>query len=439
MIGSNLAGSLTEEGHEVYLIESSEETARRINEKLDVKVVSGSGTDPKILANAQTASADMVIAVTTSDEINLLVCSLAAAMGSKRQIARVRNAALSHVFSQYGYDHFHLDEIINPEKVAAETIVRTIETPGAREVADFAHGRILLRSFDVPITSPVCGMKVESLREEDFPWPFLIIAVIRNKEVLIPKGDTTIHPEDRIYTLLPSQSLGEFLSFINPETRHPTKVIVYGASQIGESVAESLFEHIKDIVLVEDDGEKANAVAGRLNGIRVISGSAAEADILKECGVEAADAFIATSDNDHSNLVSAVLAKKMGAKTTIISTKQPDYAVIVDALDIDVIINPRFLAADQIIRLVRGKGISAMTKLMECDTEAIELVAAAGSDVTKAPIKKIGFPKNSIIGAVCSGTDVFLASGDTEIKEGERVIVFCQASAVKKLQALFSP
>ncbi len=438
VIGANLAGSLSEEGHEVYLVETNETTSQRVHEKLDVKVVTGSGSDPDTLRQAGIESADMVIAVTTSDETNLVVCSLAAAFGAPRRIARVRNNALGRMFNTLGYERFYIDEIINPERVAAETIVRTIETPGAREVADFAHGKILLRAFDVPESSPVCGLKVEALREEDFPWPFLIIAIIRNKEVVVPSGETTIHPEDRIYTLLPAQSLGEFLTFINPQTKPPQKVIIYGATQIGESVAASLSQHIKDVILVEDDGALAQAVAGRLNGIRVINGSAAETDILKECGIEVADAFIATSRNDHSNLVSAVLAKRMGAGTTVITTKQPDYASIVEALDIDVIINPRFLAADQIIRLVRGKGISALTKLMECDTEAIELVPESDSSVTKAPIKKIKFPKDSIIGAVSSGNEVFLASGDTEIKAGERVIVFCPAEAVKKLQALFT-
>jgi len=438
VIGSNLAGSLTEEGHEVYLVEANESTANRIHEKLDVKVVTGSGADPDTLRQVGIDSADMVVAVTTSDETNLVVCSLSAAFGVPRRIARVRSNALGRMFSTLGYERFYIDEIINPERVAAETIVRTIETPGAREVADFAHGKILLRAFDVPESSPVCGMKVEALREEDFPWPFLIIAIIRNKEVVVPSGETTIHPEDRIYTLLPAQSLGEFLSFINPQTKQPQKVIIYGATKIGESVAATLCEHIKDVTLVEEDADLAQGVAGRLEGVRVINGSAAEADILKECGIEAADAFIAASSHDHSNLVSAVLAKRMGAGTTIITTKQPDYTSIVEALDIDVIINPRFLATDQIIRLVRGKGISAMTKLMECDTEAIELMPEAGSTVTKTPINKIKFPKNSIVGAVCSGTEVFLANGDTQIQEGERVIVFCPASAVKKLQALFT-
>jgi len=155
-------------------------------------------------------------------------------------------------------------------------------------------------------------------------------------------------------------------------------------------------------------------------------------------GIEAADVFVATSDNDHSNLVSAVLAKKMGAKHTVITTQHPDYIAIVEALDINVIINPRLLAVDQILRLVRGKGIQSVTKLMECDAEALEFVPEAGSAITKAALKNIVLPKNSIVGAVYSGDEISLANGDTHIKEGQRVIVFSQEGAVKKLQQLFT-
>jgi trk system potassium uptake protein TrkA len=192
------------------------------------------------------------------------------------------------------------------------------------------------------------------------------------------------------------------------------------------------------VILIEEDTLKAEAVAGRLRSTRIINGSGSEKDILTECGVEKTDAFIATSDNDHSNLVSSMLAKKMGAKIAMITTQQPDYMSIVDAMDINVIINPHTLAVEQILHLVRGRGISSVTKLTECKSEAIELIPEEGAPITKAPIKKINFPKNAIIGAVYSESAVVLANGDTQIKAGQRVIVFCQEAAVKKIQALFT-
>ena len=438
IIGTNLAKSLTSEGHVVYMVEENEESARKADEKLDVKVVVGNAADPETLKNAYVEGADLVIAVTASDETNLVVCSLAESFGAKRRIARVRKTSLRNMVHEFGHKHFYLDEIINPEEVSSQAIVKIVETPGAREVADFADGRIFLRAFEVSETSPLCGLKMEDVRDEDFPWPFLIVAIIREGTVLIPKGDSSLQARDRIYVPLPAPSMGEFLAFANPNIRMPKKIVIYGATDIGERVAKTLSAQSRDIVLLEENSEKAENAAGRLEGVRIINGSACEADILTECGIEVADVFIATATSDDSNLISAVLAKKMGAKRTIITTQKPDYMSIVDALDIDVVINPRFLAADQILRLVRGKNISSMTKLLECDTEVLEFVPEEESPITKELIKNIRFPKNTIVGAVWRDSEVFLANGDTQVKAGEKVIVFCPETSVKKLQDLFT-
>lgn len=437
-IGTNLAKSLAQENNEVYLIEKDERVARKNVEKLDVKVIIGNGADPSVLQKAHVSEAELVLAVSPSDEINLVVCSLAGLFGAKRRIARVRNASLSEALSKFGYDQFKINEIINPELVAAHAIRKLVETPGASEVADFAEGKILLRAFDISTGSPLCGAKIEEFRDEDFPWPFLIISVVRNQAVIIPKGDTAIEAGDHIYVLLPPSSLGEFLTFVNPEVKLPKKVVIYGATIIGTCVAKALTGKVSDILLIEEDSAIAEEAAGDLEGVRIINGSASDQDILTECGIEATDIFIATSKSDHANLVSSMLAKKRGAKTTIITTQQQDYIPLVDALDIDAVINPHYLAVEQILHLVRGKGISSVTKLLEGETEALEFVPEEGSPVTKGPLKTIKFPKNSIIGAVYSGKGVVLASGDVQINAGEKVIVFCHETAVKKLQNLFT-
>lgn len=437
-IGTNLAKSLAEENNEVYLIERDEKIAHRNVEKLDVKVIVGNGADPDVLRQAEVGEAELVLAVTTSDETNLVACSLAGMLGARRRIARVRNTSLSETLADFGYRQFHIDEIINPELVAAQAIIKVIQAPGSSEVADFANGRILLRAFDILSSSPLCGLKMEEIRDEDFPWPFLIISIVRNDVVLIPKGDTSIEASDRIYALLPANSLGEFLTFVNPEVKMPRKIVVYGASIMGKYVAEVLSKQSRDIILLEEDAELARKTAGTLEAVRVINGSASETEILAECGIEAADIFIAASNNDHANLISAVLAKNMGAKSTIIISQQQDLTPVINALNIDATINPYYLTVERILRLARGKGISAVTKLLEGDTEALEFIPEEGSPVTKDILRNIKFPRESIVGAVYNDKEVVLAKGDTRIEAGRRVIVFCQRTAVKKLQSLFT-
>jgi trk system potassium uptake protein TrkA len=436
VIGSNLARELSQE-HEVYLVEQDKETADKVNEKLDVKVIVGNGSDPSNLTKAPIHDADMVIAVTTSDETNIVVCSLASAYGAKFKVARVRNASLARALKKYQGVNFDIDEIISPENLAAKAIVTSLKTPGAREVADFANGQILFRVFDIEEDSPLCGFSLGSLRDADFPWPFLIVAVMRKGKVFFAKGDTVLEKDDRIYVLLPQSSAGEFLTFVHPEVRSCKKVVIYGASRIGEILTAALSTEIEDVAVIEPRYAVAEMLATDLSEVRVIKGTAAEADILKECGIEAADVFIAVSTEDEDNLVGAMLAKKLGAKTTIITTSSPDYMRIIDAMDIDAVFNPRFLAVDQILKYVRGHSFNAVSSFAECDAEALELVPEEHSPITKEPLKNVNFPKDSLVGAIFRDNQVVLASGDLHIKSGEKVIVFCRESAVKKLQKLF--
>jgi trk system potassium uptake protein TrkA len=438
VIGSNLGRYLPEEGHEVNLIEQDEKAARRASEKLDVRVLVGSASNPSILELAGIAESDMVVAVTDSDLANLAICSLAAAYGTRHRIARVRSMGLNDVIHRFGQDHFHVDEIINPDEVAAQAIAKVLAAPGSREVADFANDKVLLRSFQVPENSPLTEIRLEDLKGHDFPWPFLVVAINRNGLVIIPRGEDTIQVGDRIYVMLPKPSLPEFLTFVHPEVRLPRKVIVYGATNTGVSLSMSLVDRVPEVLLLEEDRKLAEKVAGTLSKVRVISGSASEADILHECGIEAADAFVAVSGSDTSNLVSAVLAKKMGAKTTVITTNQPEYVGIVGALDIDAVINPRLLATDQILRLVRGGRISTLATLPECKAEVLELIPEPDSPVTRKPIRDLRLPKNCIIGAVHRGAEVLLASGETHIRPGEQVVVFCHEDAVTSMERFFS-
>ena len=438
VIGSNLAKNLSEEGHEVNLIEQKPNVAARATDKLDVQVTVGSAFEPQVLEDAGVAQADMVIAVTNSDVANLAICSLAAAYGAKKMIARVRDMALSGIVESHGHDHFHVDEIINPDEVAAQTIVKIMQAPGSREVADFAGGKILLRSFDVPEESPLVGERLGNLRESDFPWPFVMVAINRNGKVNIPRGDDMVESQDRIYVLLPKPSLAEFLTFVHPSVRLPKKVVIYGATNTGTSLAKSLSEKVPDVVLLEEGRSKAEKVAGELSDVLVIHGLASETDILRECGVEAADAYVAVSGSDHHNLISAVLAKQMGAKTTVIATHQPDYTPIVEGLGIDVLINPRLLATDQIMRIVRGERISHVASLPEVKAEVLELVPEPDSPITRKPLKDLKFPKNSIIGAFSREDEVILASGDSHVRAGEPVVAFCHEGVVPQLEKLFT-
>jgi len=437
VIGTNLAQTLSHEGHEVFLIEQNPAIAGHIDDKLDSKVIIGLGTNPEVLKAADIENADLVISVTASDETNLVISSLAAFYGAKKRIARVRDISLIKAIKKFGSSRFYVDEIINPEDVAARSIVRAIESPGAYEVADFAHGSIYFRSFNISDKSPLCNLKLDELSHQYFPWPFLIAAIKRDRSVIIPKGNTVLLANDRIYCLLLPTSAAEFLTFIDPDIQKVRRVIIYGASYIGYHVAKKISGKVKEVVMIEDDPLRAEKIAGDLPDVLVISGSSSDAAILKEAGIENADIFIALSDDDHSNLIGAVLAKKLGAKLTIITTKHPDYMSIMDNLAIDVVINPRYLATDQITRWVRGEGITAMTKLIEIDAEVLELIPENNSPITRAPLKDLELPKETLVGAVYRNNEAILAMGNLHLQPGETTIVFCRRKNERKLRKMF--
>jgi trk system potassium uptake protein TrkA len=346
--------------------------------------------------------------------------------------------ALTQIVQKYGHEHFYVDEIINPDEFAAQTIVKVIEAPGSKEVADFADGRILLRSFDIPGDSPLAGVSLGTLGESDFPWPFLVVAIHRDRKVIIPRGSDIVLHGDRIYVLLPKQSLAEFLTFVHPSVRLPRKVIVYGATDTGTSLARSLTAKVKEVVLLEENRTRAGKVAGELADVRVIHGMPSDADILRECGVEVTDTYIAVSGSDHHNLISAVLAKQMGAKRTVIIAHQPDYTPIVEGLGIDSFINPRLLATDQILRLIRGARVSQLASLPECKSQVLEFVPAPGSPITTRLLRDLKFPKNAIVGAVDRGDEVILAGGNTQVNPGDSVVVFSKENALEKLEKVFA-
>ncbi|MCD6234850.1 MAG: Trk system potassium transporter TrkA [Candidatus Neomarinimicrobiota bacterium] len=437
IIGSNLASTLSHEGHEVFLIEKHSKIANEIDDRIDAKIIVGEGTNPEILKAAHVEEADLVIAVTTSDETNLVIASLAALYGAKKRIARVRDMALTRALHELGLSKFYIDELINPENIASRSIVRAVGSPGAIEVADFAHGEIYFRAFNISENSTLCNIKLDELNHENFPWPFLITAIKRERSVIIPKGDTRLKAKDRIYCLLLPASAAEFYTFINPDVKKVKKVIIYGATYIGQHVAKTISKSVKDVILLEEDKRKAQAVAGILNDVLVISGSPSDTMILQEAGIETADVFIALSDDEHSNLISAVLARKLGAKKTIITTKHPDFMAIMDNLAIDVVINPRYLAADQITRWVRGEEITAITQLMEIDAEILELIPEENSPITRAPLKNLTLPKETLVGAVYRHNKAILASGTLQINPGELVIVFCRKFSERKLRKMF--
>jgi len=437
-VGFNLARQLSKEGHDISVVERDLDLVKRITEKLDVSVVSGSASSPAILEEAGIKNADMVLAVTNSDEINMVVCMLSYSYGVKTKIARIRNPEFTDEQSVLHQNEFHIDHVVNPEKITINSILNIIETPGSIYVADFTAGDILLRGFNVPADAPIAGKKLSELREIESTDSFLIVAIQRNEEMLIPKGDTQLMPHDNIFVLVAKEALPYFLPMVNRRADEVEKVIIYGVNRASLELAKKLEGQKIGVTIIEPDKEKTQQAATVLDKTIVLQGSALDIDLLKEASIDIADFFVALSESEQSNILSALLAKRLGAKKAIVLTVDPAFVPIINSLGMDIVINPRLITVGSILQHIRRGHALSVVKFHNSEAEAMELVAEKDSKIVGKPLKEISFPQGSILGAIVREGVMQIPTGNTRINPGESVIVFTLPNAIEKIQSLFS-
>ncbi|GAX61280.1 potassium transporter protein [Candidatus Scalindua japonica] len=440
-VGFSIAKQLSTEGHDISVVDGNPKLTRKIAEKLDVSIIAGNATSPSVLESAGVQEADMVLAVTTSDEVNIVACILASKYsnnGKKIKIARIRNSEFTGSKSIFKNNGFCVDHMINPELIIVETILKILETPGATFAVDFPIGDVVLRGFHVPEDAPLVGLNFSELEDIEYTDSFLIVYIQRNDEMITPSHSTTIMPDDNIFVLISKTGLPYFLPMVNRRADEVEKIIIYKASRTGMLLAERLENSPIAVTIIEPEKDRAVMAAASLRNAVVLHGDATEIDVLKDAAVEITDIFIALSENEQTNLLTSLLAKKNGTKKTIVLTNEPELVHIINQVDVDVVVNPRLVTANEILQHVRRGQILSIAKLGDSEAEAIELIAEEGSEVVKKPLQKIRFPKNTILGAIVRNNTMLLPKGIEAINPGESVVVFTLPDDIERVQALFS-
>lgn len=436
-VGFNLAKQLSKEGHDISVVEKDQELVKRIGEKLDVFVVSGNASSPSILEEAGIKTADMVLAVTNSDEINMVVCTLGHSYGVKTKIARIRSPEFTDEQPFLHRNGFHIDHIVNPEKITINSILNIIGTPGAIYVADFTEGDILLRGFNVPGDAPIIGKKLSELKEIESTDSFLIVAIQRNEEMVIPTGETKILQHDNIFVLVAREALPYFLPMVNRRADEVEKVTIYGVNRASLELAKKLEDQKIGVTIIEPDKEKTQQAATVLDKTIILHGDALDIDLLKESSIDIVDFFVALSENEQTNILSALLAKRLGAKKAIVLTVDPAFVPIINSLGMDIVINPRLITVGSILQHIRRGHTLSVVKFHQSEAEAIELIAEEGSKIVGKPLRETPFPQGAILGAIVREGVMQIPAGNTIIHPDERVIVFALPNAIEKVQSLF--
>ncbi len=438
IVGFNLAQELSHEGHDISIIDADPEKIKLISEKLDVLAVRGNGCLPSTLIQGRIRDAEMVIAVTDKDEINLMVCFLAHKFEVKERFARLRNMELTGENQVFKPEELFVDHAINPAEIIIDSILKIIKTPGAVNVAEFADGQIFFRGFDVPADAPLAGKTIEEIREVCELNAFLVVAIVREGKMIIPKYENRIQAGDKIYVLVDHDFLPLILPMLNRQVDEIQKIIIYGASQIAVHLARELNEFVSDVSIIEPSLEKANEAADTLEDTVILHGSGTDPDLFNDINMKDADLFLALSNNDEMNILSALLAKKHGAKRAAVITNDPDYLPILDSIGMDVTINPRLITVSEILKHLRKGQVVNLYKLIEGEAEVLEIVISAESAAAGRLINQLHMPEHSIIGAVLRvDGEMVVPGGSTEILEGDTVIVVTLPDCIGKIEKIF--
>ena len=437
-VGYNLAKKLSKEGHDVVVIDHDPEKVRHIDETLDVKSLLGKGSSPGVLKEAGIGEAEMVIAVTDSDEINMVVCLIAGTQSKiPKRIARIRNLEYTRETQIFDEQHLDIDLCINPEMETAKTIVRLIENPGSADFAEFAEGKVELLGVKIEEDSYVVGKKLRELREVRDMFPdlkVLIVAISRDDRIVIPDGDETIFVGDILYAVVDRHSIRNVLVYLRKKEEPVKRVVIAGGSHIAFEVARQLQDSGITVRMIEKDSTRCERMAESLEKVLILQGEITDQRLLREEGIEDADFFVSASDDENANILASLLAKRLGARKTITFVRHLHYLPVLPTIGIDAVVSPRLSAIGKIMHYIRRGKILSVATLKEEDAEVIETVALDTSDIVNRPIKELKFPKGAIIGAVVRGGEVIIPGGNDIILPDDRVVIFALQSAIPKVE-----
>lgn len=433
-VGHHICQQLSGEDHEVVLIDRNADRLKRAERDLNILVIEGNGASAQILEQAHITKADLFIAVTDIDEVNLIACIMAKECGALRRVARVRNAEYFSGASPLNEHRLGIDLLINPDQVMAQEVLRISEVSEAFEIVDFAHGEVVLVGYRIKEGNPVCGITLADLKDLRGLYDFVIVAIVRDSKTIVPRGADLIQAEDRIYVVVRRKDMAAVENLFNLWSMVPKKVFIIGGGRVGFRIAEALEQRKMDVALVETDTIRCEHLAEQLSNAVVLNFDGLDAHDLLSEGIDTADLVVAVTDGDTTNILSSLLAKYHGAKKCITRISRPDFIPFLGKLGIDVALSPRLVAANMILRFVRRGAILSVASLLGSEAEVVELVVSERWAYVNKPLRSTEFPADTNLGAVVRQGKVIIPSGDTVLKARDRLIIFSMKKAIPMIE-----
>jgi trk system potassium uptake protein TrkA len=429
-----------EEANDVTVIDINEEILRDLQDRLDIRTVIGNASSPRILEAAGIASTDILVALTNSDEVNMLACQIAWTLyRTPKKIARVRSAAYTERDKLFGENAVAVDVWISPEQLVTEYVARLIRYPGALQVLDFADGRVRLVGIRARQGGPLVGEALKTLRAHVPSADARVAAIYRAGKSVKPDGDTLIEDGDEVFFLAARADIRVVMKELRREERPARRVVIAGGGNIGFRLASEL-EHKNQVKLIERDQKRARRVSELLNRTIVLHGDAADEELLLEENIDSTDVFAALTNSEEANILSAMLAKRLGARKVMALINKPSYAELIESGSIDVAISPQTVTIGSLLAHVRRGDVVRVHSLRRGAAEALEVVVHGDADSSKVigrRIEDIALPEGTTLGAVVRGEDVIIAHHDTTVQADDHLILFLtdrrHIDAVEKL------
>lgn len=440
-VGFQLSKVLLAENYDVVAIDKSRVACDRLSETLDLMTLCGSGSTPSLLETAGISDTDLVIAVTNSDEINILASLIANQCGVKNKIARVSNSTYfdNNIINR---DDFGIDHTINSERLCAAEFIRLLRSAEAREVVDFADGKIQLIAFNIESDNPLVNSSIEDISSRNIFAELRFVALKKKggKSTIMPRGSDKISLGDEVFVMGSRSAISNIMKVSGISSSHNLeRLVIAGASKIGIEVAKQLESSSVKVSMIEPDIHKAEEASSILKKAIIIHGSFLERQILAEAGIREADSFISVTGDDEDDIMSCILSTAEGAERTIPLIQEPTYLPILASItEIDSAVSRHLTLVNDILRLLRSGNVLKDVLIKDIDAEVLELVVNEKAKACNKKISSISFPRDAVIGAILRSDKVVLPTGDVIIQPGDDIVIFSQPESIPQIESLFT-
>ncbi len=435
-VGFHLAKLLSQEGQDIVLIDKAPDKLKQASNSLDAAIIKGTSTSYAVLEEADVANADLLIAVTSSEETNIATSIIAKHLGAKRTVARISNTEFVYQKDKLNLKHLGIDDIISPESLAAREIKRLLKEVAVTDSFDFEKGLLQLVGVNIDEKSPLKGKTMLEVAKINPDQTFMTVAILRDNETIIPYGDTKFELNDHAYFIAQPEGVEKLLFLTGKKKEGVKSIMILGGSRVGFHTARLLSQRY-NVKLIERDPQKCFELADQLPDAMIINGDGRNVELLEEENIGDVDAFIAVTGDSETNIISCLVAKKMGVKKTISMVENMDYIHLSQSIGVDTMINKKLIAANFIFRHIRKGEILSIASIHGVDAEILEFEVQENSKITAQELRNLDFPKSAIIGGVIRDGKGLTTPGNFKFATKDRVVVLSRPECIQKVESYF--